>query len=187
MDAPQNIPLTIISQITAKPGPSYLDSKIFIGNNNYIPAGQPQKVYWALIIDRTSQQLNVIENFTFTDNHSIPTQLTKYNNDPRYLLILSTRYTYAFNIPQGDFYNYLVNQFKAGSALQRLEQILGAAVSGTNYMMSYTLVSTFDGSLEEPIEYSETGNTHYETYTLQLVPEENPNGNGILYIPYPLF
>ena len=32
------------------------------------------KMYWAVVVDRTN--LNVLLNFTFTDNQSVPSQLT---------------------------------------------------------------------------------------------------------------
>jgi hypothetical protein len=187
MDALQNIPLTILSNLSPPGQAQYIDSKVHIGSNVYIPLNQPRNVFWILILDRTTPNLQVVENFTFVDNHSIPPQLLKYNNDPKYLMILSTRYLFSFSIPQGSFYQYLKSQFNAGPALQRLEQIFGAATSGTNYFMSYTLVTPFDGSLEQPLEFSKTGDGIYSTYTLQLIPEDNPNGVGILYVPYSLY
>jgi phospholipase C len=188
MATSQNVPLTIMATLKpdANNSGTLYNSSINIGANSYQPNQQPQNVYWALVVDRTTPTLQVVANFTFTDNNNAPAQLNNYNNNSNYLLILTTRFLQTSHIPAGAFYDYLVSQFKAGAALQRIEQIWGAMQSSAYNYLSYTIVAPFDGSLEEALEFSETDEP-FSIYTLQLVPELNPNGNGTLYVPYPLY
>jgi len=71
-----NVPLTIQTGVTQNYG-----STIVIGSNNLNIDYSLQNLYWAVVIDRTN--LNVVPNFTFSDNQSVPAQLTSYPNNPQ--------------------------------------------------------------------------------------------------------
>ncbi|MFT3911606.1 MAG: alkaline phosphatase family protein [Ferruginibacter sp.] len=188
-----NIPLTIVTTtippVNINKQPYFDFCKIKIGKNLYQPSTiglkQGSPYYWALVIDRTSANLSVVQNFIFTDNNNVPSQLSQYDNNPNYLLILTTYYLSTPMIPAGAFYTFLTSQMNAGPALGRIEQIFGAMYSSNYQYMGYTIVAPFDGSVEQAIEYSETDG-NISTYTLQLVPTQNPDGTTV-YVPYPLY
>ncbi|MFN8288653.1 MAG: hypothetical protein U0U70_00210 [Chitinophagaceae bacterium] len=165
-----NVPLTIQTGIMQNYG-----SRIVFGSNNLSINYSLQNVYWAVVIDRTN--LNVVQNFTFTDNQDVPSQLTPYLNNPQYLMILTTQNLSSANLPAGSLYQMLMNE-GAGAQLQRLEQIYESLSCGTWGWMGYSLVSVLDNSVS--YESSAFYDNAFVT-TLQLIPIQV--GTGVLYTP----
>lgn len=167
-----NVPLTL--QVTTSPQ-NGLSNLVVIGKNYLTVPGNLYNVYWALVIDRTN--LNVVQNFTFSNNNTVPSQLTPYMNNPQYMLILTSQGLVTANIPAGNFYSFL-QQLGSGPALQSIEQLFAALNCGYWVNLTYSMISVFDSS--DAIEFSEYGGTTF-VYTLQLVPVQV--GTGVLYTP----
>jgi len=138
MTSTPNVPLTIQCCIYGNYG-----NTVSIGTNNLQIGYNTPNLYWALVVDRTN--LNVVENFTFSDNSDVPRQLAPYENNAQYMLILSTMQLSSINLPVGNFYNFLVSQ-GAGKELQRIEQIFAALNCGTWSNYGYILVTTLDST-----------------------------------------
>jgi hypothetical protein len=168
-----NVPLTIQTLISSPSG-GYTD-RVVIGTQQLMLDPKLNNCYWALVIDRTN--LNVAENFSFKDNQTIPALLLKYNNNPQYLLVLTTQMLRTAFIPAGQFYAFL-QQLGSGNALQRIEQIYQTLGCGNWSGLSYTMVAAFDGS----IGFDFSAYHGDQIYTVQLVPASNPSG-GVLYTP----
>ncbi|HEV7780325.1 MAG TPA: hypothetical protein VGO58_03615 [Chitinophagaceae bacterium] len=173
MATPTNVPLTIQTGIDN----SY-PSRIVFGSNNLEQDYSLTNLYWALVIDRAN--LNIIQNFTFSDNQTSPAQLQPYLNNSQYILILTTQGIASTNLPAGAFYKMLIG-IGAGPGLRRLEQIFAALNCGTWGRMGYTLVTVMDTT--EGIEYAEISEIAAVS-TLQFIPVQI--GTGVLYTPSPL-
>jgi hypothetical protein len=171
-----SVPLTIE---TNRMGPIDQNPEIVIGSSSYTVDSALQNIYRALVVDRTN--LNVVQNFHFTDNHTIPAQLLPYNNNPQYLLILNTQNLYSPSLPTGQFYAFL-QELGSGAALQSIEQIFQTLNCGGKVNFCYTMIAVFDGSV--CFDYSYAYDT-YRVYTLLLEPVEPPTG-GVLYTPVQL-
>jgi hypothetical protein len=168
-----NVPLTIQGCVYNNYG-----NVVCIGNNNLGLGYSTPNLYWALVIDRTN--LNVVENFTFSDNTDVPAQLVPYQNNSQYMLILSTMQLSSINLPVGNFYQFLVSQ-GAGAGLQRIEQIFAALNCGTWGNLGYILVTVMDTT--SGYDYSSYNQDAFIA-TLQLMPI--PVGAGVLYTPVEL-
>jgi hypothetical protein len=165
-----NVPLTIQTCVYNNIG-----NEVCIGSNILQLGYSTPNLYWAVVVDRSN--LNVVLNFTFSDNSNVPPQLAAYQNNPKFMLILSTMQLSSTNLPVGNFYNFLVGQ-GAGAELQRIEQIYAALNCGTWGNLGYTLVTVFDNSAG--YDYS-TYNQDAIVSTLQLIPLQV--GTGVLYTP----
>lgn len=164
------VPLTIQAGITQNFG-----SRITIGTNKLSIPYNVSNLYWAVVLDRTN--LNVLQNFTFTDNQNIPAQLNPYINNSQYILILTTQNLSTTHLPTGNFYNFLIQE-GAGVALLRIEQIYQALSCGTWGWAGYTLVCVMDKST--CYDFSDVlGNATVNT--LSLMPIQV--GTGVLYTP----
>lgn len=167
-----NVPLTIQTCVYNNYG-----NIVCIGNNVLQLGYGTPNLYWAIVVDRTN--LNVVANFTFSDNSNVPSQLAPYQGNPQYMLILSTMQLSSTNLPVGNLYKFLVSQ-GAGSELQRIEQIYAALNCGTWGNLGYTLVTVLDTT--GGYDYSEYYQQAFVS-TLQLIPVQV--GSGIMYTPAP--
>lgn len=140
-----NVPLTIQTGLALNYG-----SQIVFGSNNLSIQYNLQNTYWMVIVDRTN--LNVVANFTFTDNSSIPAQLKPYAGNSQYFLILNTQNLQSANLPQGDFYNFLISE-GAGPQLNAAEQIYEALNCGTWGWMSYCYVAVLGDDANDGCEF----------------------------------
>jgi hypothetical protein len=165
-----NVPLTIQCCLYNNYG-----NVVSIGTNNLQLGYGTPNLYWAIVVDRTN--LNVVQNFTFSDNSDVPAQLVPYQNNSQYILILSTMQLSSINLPVGNFYQFLVNQ-GAGAGLQKIEQIYAALNCGTWGNLGYTLVTVMDTTAG--IDYSAYNQDAFIS-TLQLMPVQV--GTGVLYTP----
>lgn len=168
-----NIPLTI--QCSCVP---YPPGKIVFGTNNLSISASAGDCYWVVVVDRTD--LTIVQNFTFSDSSDVPPALVPYQDNSQYMMILTSNQLISYNLPTGDFYNFLVS-VGAGPALQNLEQIYTALGSGYWTTMAYTLVAVFDSSAG--YEYSDYQN-NVVVNTLTLIPVQV--GSGVLYTPVEL-
>ncbi len=165
-----NVPLTIQTGIS-----SNYSSRIVFGSNSLYPDPTKSDLYWALVIDRTN--LNIVQNFTFSDGQSAPAQLQPYLANTQYILILTTQRIFSSNLPTGAFYKMLMS-IGAGPELKRLEQIFAALNCGTWGSMGYTLVTIMDTT--DGIEFSEISE-YAMVSTLELTPIQI--GTGVMYTP----
>lgn len=166
-----NVPLTIQCCVYNNYG-----NNVCIGSNQLGLGYSTPNLYWAVVVDRTN--LNVVANFTFSDNSDVPAQLTPYQNNAQYMLILSTMQVLSTNLPVGNLYNFLVSN-GAGKELQRIEQIYAALNCGTWGNLGYVLVTVLDNT---PVGIDYSG--YYDqafVCTLELVPTQV--GTGVLYTP----
>lgn len=165
-----NVPLTIQTCVYNNYG-----NTVCIGSNTLNLGYSTPNLYWAVVIDRTN--LNVVANFTFSDNSDVPPQLVQYEGNPQYMLVLSTMQLSSTNLPVGKFYQFLVSQ-GAGAELERVEQIYAALNCGTWGNLGYTLVTVFDSA--NGYDFSAYNQEAFIS-TLQLIPVQV--GSSILYTP----
>ncbi|HMS70760.1 MAG TPA: hypothetical protein PKD18_21585 [Saprospiraceae bacterium] len=168
-----NLPLTLQVVVTDHQGSGY-SNRVVMGTTQLACDQNLRNVYWALVVDRTN--LNVVENFTFSDNNTIPPKLTQYTTNSQYMLILSSQILLTASIPAGQFYAYLL-QLGAGPQLQSIEQFYQTLGCGNWVYLNYTMITVFGSG--EAIEYSEYKED--SVYTLELVPV--PATNGVMYTP----
>lgn len=171
--ATPNVPLTIQTSTLGN-----LDSIIVFGSNRLVLGPSKQNLYWAVVIDRSN--LKIVQNFSFSDNQSVPAQLQSYLTNPQYILILTTQRIYSNNLPAGAFYKMLMS-VGAGAELVQLEQIFAALNCSTWGFMGYTLVTVMDTT--DGFEFATHSGANMVS-TLQLVPTQV--GSGVLYTPSPL-
>lgn len=164
-----NVPLTIQCCLYNNYG-----NVVSIGSNNLVLGYTTPNLYWAVVVDRTN--LNVVANFTFSDNSDVPSQLAPYSNSG-YILVLSTMQLLCTNLPVGNFYNFLVS-IGAGKELQRVEQIFGSLNCGTWANLGYVLVTVMDET--QGYDYSSYDQNAFLS-TLELMPIQV--GTGELYTP----
>ena len=85
--------------------------------------GNVEDSYWILILDATNPA-NKVKDFVFpgSQNTAVPAGLDNYLKSPQYLFAVLTQSLISTHVPQGDFYDYLMN-YGAGRQLQKLEQL----------------------------------------------------------------
>jgi hypothetical protein len=169
------VPLTI--QTVVQNGQFSDNSYLVLGSNGFNPPANAtiQNSYWALVVDRIS--LNVVQNFIFSDNQDVPSQLAPYTNNSQYMLILTTDRLQSNNLPTGPLYD-LLTSLGANTELNRLEQIYNTLSCGTWGNFGYSLVAIMDGSVG--LESSNYQDALYVT-TLQLIPVNI--GTQTMYTP----
>ena len=103
------------------------------------PAAPANNSYWFVFLDARNPA-NKVAEFVVpgTNNTAIPPGVDQYMTNPAYLFAVVTQFIATQDLPQGDFYNYLVKQ-GAGRELQRLEQILTTVGCGMFGQLSYVL------------------------------------------------
>ncbi|MBA3766648.1 MAG: hypothetical protein H0W99_06605 [Acidobacteria bacterium] len=103
------------------------------------PQSPQDDSYWVVLINAKNPREKVKEWIVPGQNNStVPSGLDTYMNDPDYIFVVATQYLSTLHVPQGAFYDYLV-QYGAGWELQRLEQINTVLSCGTYGRMSYIL------------------------------------------------
>ena len=155
------IPLTIQSS-----NESLLSSQITIGTNSLELVYNQPNLYWILVIDRTDG--SVKENFTFSSNDTVPSQLDPYKGNTQYILVLATQQLSSPNLPTGDLYKYLLSE-GAGPELKQLEQIFAAFNCGTWGMMAYAYVAIMGDDSTSGFEASAVSD-NAAFLVLQLIP-----------------
>ena len=167
-----NIPLTISTGIILTYG-----SQVVMGTQNLtLPYNEPN-LYWAVVVDRSD--LSVKANFTFSQNSTVPSQLTPYIGNAQYMMILTTQNLSSINLPAGPLYSFLTSQ-GAGPVLNKAEQIFEALSCGTWGWMGYVCVTILDNNPNSCYESFDMYNNAYVS-TLQLIPIQV--GSGVLYTP----
>lgn len=146
---------------------------------NYIkmPAAMANNQYWMVIFDRKT--LKVVENFIFTDNSTVPSQVSAYDNNPEYFYVLTTHNMQTNNLPVGAFYKWLRAE-GSGVELSRIEQAAGALNCASWSMISYTLVDIFGPKTANTFEFSNLTKKEMIN-TLELMPLDI--GGQTMYSP----
>lgn len=104
--------------------------------------------YWIAILDANNPKQKVKDWVVpGTSNSAVPPGVDTYMNNPAYIFIVATQYLSTLHVPQGAFYNFLVN-YGAGRELQKLEQINTVLSCGSYGRMSYIL--TGQGGVRSP-------------------------------------
>ncbi|WP_299336047.1 hypothetical protein [uncultured Psychroserpens sp.] len=122
--------------------------------------------YWMVIFDRRS--LKVVENFQFSNNSAVPSQISKYQNDTNFFYVLTTQLMSTPNLPTGPFYKWLRAE-GAGKELTRIEQAAETLNCGSWSSISYTLVDIFGPKDSSTFEFSGLETSRLIT-TLELAP-----------------
>jgi len=141
----KNVPLTIQTVLSGN-----LSSQIVVGSNVLSCDYNASNVYWFVILDRSD--LSVKANFTVTANNAVPAQMKPFLNNPQYVLIMTTQKLKSANLPQGPFYDLLVNE-GAGPLLNRAEQVYETLSCGTWGWFSYAYVSVVGDPTTDGYEY----------------------------------
>ena len=143
----KNIPLTIQVRNYGN-----LDTKIVLSSY-----GQPfyqveaftyyekSNEYCVVVLQRSD--LKIVTSFTFTDNSSVPSQLSPYLGNADYTFIFTTNALSSANLPTGALYDWLISE-GAGTCLKSLEQLYAGLNCGNWGAFSYALVGVFGSSDE---------------------------------------
>nr|WP_321237088.1 hypothetical protein [uncultured Psychroserpens sp.] len=181
MKSLQNIPLTIVSP-TNVDVPGFITLGL-IKDPNYVSVPMPNKKqvqYWMVVFDRKT--LKVLENFMFSDNSTVPSQLTPYLNNSDYFYVLTTRIMASTNVPTGSFYNWLISE-GAGAGLKTIEQEFYALNCAAYNLFSYTFVNVFGPKVATSLEFYNFEDNRLVT-ALELMPIQIAGSN--LYMPVQL-
>ncbi|WP_460218421.1 hypothetical protein [Psychroserpens sp. MEBiC05023] len=167
MNSLPNIPLTIVSPTNVN-APSF----ITIGlqkDSNYLSVPVPnakQEQYWMVIFER--QTLKVAENFMFSDNTSVPTQVSSYLNNSDYFYVFTTQIMASNRVPTSHLYDWLISE-GAGVGLKTIEQEFYALNCAAYRLFSYTFVNIFGPKVSSSLEFYNFENNRLVT-ALQLMP-----------------
>ncbi len=103
------------------------------------PATRTDGTYWIAILD-ANNPVNKVKEFVFpgTNNTAVPAGLDAYMSNPAYLFVVATQNLANYQVPQGDFYDYLTAH-GAGRELQRLEALNLHTACGSSGIVSYVL------------------------------------------------
>ena len=140
MSMPPMLAYTITSSLNS----GYMP-QIVIGqgtNKAYLKPDSPaDDSYWFCILDANNPK-NKVKEFVVSgsNNATVPNGLDAYMSNPAYIIAVVTQYLSTLHVPQGAFYNYLV-QHGAGRELQRLEQLNTSLGCGSIGRMSYILTT----------------------------------------------
>lgn len=167
-----NVPLTIQTPMSGN-----LASRIVIGSNQLAIDQNLRNVYWFVILDRSD--LSVKANFTTTTNNAVPSQLSPYLNDSKYIMILTTQNLGTGHLPQGALYDFLINE-GANRQLNRAEQIFEALNCGNWGWINYVYVAVLGDTSTSGFEYLDLYNSAILT-TLHFFPVTI--GGQTLYTP----
>jgi hypothetical protein len=103
------------------------------------PAAPQDDSYWIAIINAKNPREKVKEWVVpGANNSTVPSGLDTYMADSDYLFLVATQYLSTLHIPQGAFYDFLV-EYGAGRELQKLEQLATVLSCGTYSRISYIL------------------------------------------------
>ena len=161
-------------------------SNIIIGTGKsqkrYFPKNikNDKSYYWFVAINRKT--LDMDYEALETDNTVVPKDFQKggkYNND-KYILGFSTMYMSTLEVPQGDQYDFLMEN-GAGYELARLEQIWLTLNCGTYGRMAYSLVDL----LGAPGAGFEAGSIRNSTVSTLSLLGQDINGDTV-YTPVSL-
>ena len=145
----QNIPLTVESAMVENFG-----ILVAYGQQSVQPPSLQPNQYWFVVFDRSS--LNVVYNVASGDGTSVPNGLAQYNTD-QYILVLTTYVLSIVNLPQGDLYDFLIDN-GAGRQLNRLIQINNQIGCGQIGSLAYALVAVL-GNVDQGFEASQIPQT----------------------------
>jgi hypothetical protein len=148
------------------------------GNATRIAPANPQfGSYWIVILSAQNPTQKVKEWVVPAQNHStVPPGLDAYMSNPDYIFAVVTYAVGSSQVPQGDFYDYLV-KYGAGRELQRLEQVNVLTFSGTYSSVSYILTGQCGPRTPAPPPSYETGSVYYNTPAILLMSLASlPNG-----------
>lgn len=176
-----NIALTIVSP-TKVDFPAEIIVDIIKGPNYKVLEMSKKGIssYWMVIFDRKT--LKAVENFMFSDESTVPSQINKYVNDSNYFYVLTTRTMSSREVPVGDFYNWLISE-GAGTGLKTIEQCFHALNCSGYELFSYTLVNVFGTKVGTSLEFFNFDDNRMIT-ALELKPIEVDGSN--LYMPIEL-
>lgn len=95
--------------------------------------------YWIAILDANNPK-NKVKEFVVpgTSNTAVPAGLDTFMGNPAYLFAVVTQNLPNYQVPQGDFYDYLTAH-GAGRELQRLEALNLHTACGSSGLVSYAL------------------------------------------------
>ena len=103
------------------------------------PNNPPLGCYWIVIISAQNPKQKVKEWIVpGRSNSTVPPDLDSYMSNPDYIFALATYGLGSLQVPQGDFYDYLV-KYGASRELQKLEQVNALSFSGSYSQVSYIL------------------------------------------------
>jgi hypothetical protein len=104
-----------------------------------VPAAPADGSYWIAILD-ANNPVNKVKEFVVpgTSNTAVPAGLDAYMGKAAYLFAVVTQSLANYQVPQGDFYDYLTAH-GAGRELQRLEALNLHTACGSSNIVSYIL------------------------------------------------
>jgi hypothetical protein len=136
-----NMPAMLAYTIKAGTGGGAPYAIVGSGGNatNFRPANPLDDSYWICILDASNPRVKVQDWVVpGTSNSTVPGGLDTYMNDPKYIFLLATQNLSTLHVPQGAFYNFLV-QHGAGRELQKLEQLNTVLSCGQFSRVNYIL------------------------------------------------
>lgn len=119
---------------------------IYVGQGatkvRFAPQNPQDNTYWIAILDANKPQ-TLVKDFQIpgSSNTTVPAGLDAYFSNPQYIYVVTTQALTTNNVPQGDWYDYLV-KYGAGRELQKLEQTNTTMGCGALSTVGYVLVGS---------------------------------------------
>jgi hypothetical protein len=148
------------------------------GNSTRIAPANPQvNSYWIVILSAKNPKEKVKEFVVPAKDHStVPPGLDAFMSNPDYIFAVVTYWVSSNQVPQGDFYNFLV-KYGAGRELQRLEQVNVLTFCGSFSSVSYILTGQGGPRTPVPPPSYEAGSVYGNTEAILLLSLTSmPNG-----------
>jgi hypothetical protein len=125
------------------------------------PDNPQQNSYWIAFLSAQNPKQKVKEwVIPASQNSTVPAGIENFMNNPAYIFALATQGLATMQLPQGDFYNFLV-KYGAGPKLQRMEQriqMMGCGAFGaTRYVLTGNCGPRGPGSIGYEAGYDDDG------------------------------
>jgi hypothetical protein len=158
-----NVPATASSVISGEGNVTFLN----VGTTSVrFPVDRNRLVYWFVAVDMTTQ-LNVVANATSDNPSTVPPEIKRLQNDPRYFFFVIGNALRGHMIPTGELYAFL-KAIGSGRQLASLEQIAAQVGTGTIFRFAYVLAATAtEGDLPGFEAFSDN---HHVFLTMQFMP-----------------
>lgn len=175
------VPITVVSAATQGSL-----SVIVIGKQQYGWPSVQERAYWFSVYDRYTLQ-QVYSYVQAATVNTVPADLAGKFNTNQYFFVMATRTMYAWYIPNGPLYSFLV-QHGAGKALKTLSQALMQIGCGSLDVTTYAMAGVLGPGITTPgnVEASAMAMKTPRALILEATLVGVPVQQGTLYTPVPL-
>lgn len=143
------------------------------------PSNPQDNSYYILILDRMNPR-TMVKDFVIPgqNNSKVPDGLDNYMTNPQYIFAVLTQFLGTNNVPQGDFFDYLV-KYGGGRKLHEIEQLNTVIGCGNHSRVAYLLTGQCgrrEAGKPAPTTYEYASLYHQVYMLMSLMPM--PDGSG---------